>query len=41
MPKLLNNIITEGLYALNCDDTELKRYSTIDVSVSERNRWAG
>jgi len=40
MSKLLNFMILEGWNYLNCDNTELKRSSKINVSVSERHRWA-
>jgi len=40
MPKLLNSRFLKGRYFLNCDDTELKRFSKINVSVCERHRWA-
>ena len=40
MAKLLNFRFPEGRYFLNCDDTELKRSSKINFSVSERHRWA-
>jgi len=40
MPKSLNFKFSEGWYFLNCDNTELKRSSTIFFSVSDRHRWA-
>ena len=40
MPKLLNLRFPEGWYFLNCENTEMKRSSTINVSVYERHRWA-
>jgi len=40
MPKELNFRFPEGEYFLNCDHTELKRPSKINISVAERHRWA-
>jgi len=47
MPKLLNfrfptyiDFQRGMIYSLNCDNTELKISSKINLSVSERHRWA-
>jgi len=40
MPKFINFRFPEGWYFLHCDSTELKRFSKIIFSVSERHRWA-
>ena len=40
MPKLLSCRFPETGYFLNCDNTELKRFSKICLSVSERHRLA-
>jgi len=40
MLKLLSFRFPEGWYFLNCYNSELKRFSKINFSVSERHRWA-
>jgi len=40
MPKLFKFRFPEGWYFFDCDNTELKRSSKINFSVSERHRWA-
>jgi len=40
MPKSLNFRFPEGWYFLNCDNAEPERSSNINISVSERHRWA-
>jgi len=40
MPKSINFRFPEVWYFLNCDNTELKRSSTIFFSVYERHHWA-
>jgi len=40
MPKLLNFRFPEECYFFKFDNTELKRFSNIFFSVSERHRWA-